>query len=183
VTDSCHVFSVTLKIPTRGMEASQSQPRRRPAVRAGQRFVQASGSCRPEVRAGQRFVQASGSCRPEVRAGQRFVWARGSCGPEVRVGQRFVQARGFVQASGSCGPAAPQATRKRWPYYIRPLHKGSYYECIVYSRATSCGWPGCGWPAAGSRWHLGHFLRVACGAAGLHDLLVWGWRVACGGLP
>src|SRR5579884_3374404 len=26
VTDSCHVFSVRLKMPTRGMEASQSQP-------------------------------------------------------------------------------------------------------------------------------------------------------------
>src|SRR5579884_2332819 len=37
--------------------------------------------------------------------------------------------------------ARQQATRKRWPYYIRPL-SSSGAGCDVYSRATSCGWPG-----------------------------------------
>src|SRR5579884_3858259 len=33
----------------------------------------------------------------------------------------------------------PQATRKGWPYYIRPLQRR--HERHVYSRATPCGWP------------------------------------------
>jgi len=39
-----------------------------------------------------------------------------------------------------------QATRKRWPYYTRPLSSPGT-GCDVYSRATSCGWPARGWPA------------------------------------
>src|SRR5579885_2858523 len=33
----------------------------------------------------------------------------------------------------------PQATRKGWPYYRRPLHQR--HDRFVYSRATPCGWP------------------------------------------
>src|SRR5579884_125084 len=54
VTDICHVFSVRLKIPTRGMEASQSQASRqgwpggvraqhRPAARGGPTIYDAVG--------------------------------------------------------------------------------------------------------------------------------------------
>jgi len=45
-----------------------------------------------------------------------------------------------LEAFTEAGASARQATRKGWPYYIRPLHKR--HECIVYSRATPCGWPG-----------------------------------------
>src|SRR5579884_89977 len=40
-------------------------------------------------------------------------------------------------------PGQPQATRKRWPYSIRPVASGLLSR-IVYSRGTPCGYPGGG---------------------------------------
>jgi len=39
------------------------------------------------------------------------------------------------------GSAPPQASRKGWPYYIRPLHQR--HDTFVYSRASRKGWPAC----------------------------------------
>src|SRR5579884_3428233 len=80
--------------------------------------------------------------------------------------------------SGRCRPPArggpigvhfrpPQATRKGWPYYIRPLHRR--HDRRVYSRATPCGWP-----AARS-----HGLqRTLLGMALLYYGYSWGLRRA-----
>jgi hypothetical protein len=106
------------------------------------------------------------------------------------------------QTSGGPRPAAapgqrrPQATRKGWPYYRRPLHQR--HERIAYSRATPCGWPvGVGglwaWVACGRGWPVavwrGLWAWVACGRGwpvGVGGLWAWvacgrGWPVGVGG--
>src|SRR5579884_716111 len=63
------------------------------------------------------------------------LWLLHSVAPSLRSRVR-VPARGTPLSVNS---RPPQATRKGWPYYIRPLHKP--HERIVSRRATPCGWP------------------------------------------
>ncbi len=68
-------------------------------------------------------------------------------------------------------PPAPQATSKGWPYYTRRLHKP--HGCIVYSRATPCGWPARGL----RRWsHIVYSRATPCGwPATVAGLVRGGW--------